>query len=153
MNMPLLTDFKLSSPVFDYEQVIPVKYTCKGQNISPPLEIRATPENALSLALILHDPDAPSGDFLHWTMWNIDPGIFRISENSVPKGADQGLNNFGNISYGGPCPPSGTHRYVFDLYALNIILNLKSGCSLPDLERAMQDHIIDRTKLIGLVSA
>jgi Raf kinase inhibitor-like YbhB/YbcL family protein len=146
-------NFLLSSPIFAEDGTIPKKYTCKGDNISPPLEIRDVPEDAVSLALILHDPDAPNGDFLHWTIWNIPPDTKSIDEGSVPSGAAQGKTGFGKTGYGGPCPPSGTHHYEFDLYALDKNLNTSAGATRQMLEQAMSGHIIAQTKLVGLVSA
>jgi Raf kinase inhibitor-like YbhB/YbcL family protein len=147
------TNFQLTSPAFEDDQVIPEKYTCKGEDISPPLAISGTPDAAQSLALIMHDPDAPNGDFLHWTIWNIDPETVTIAENTVPNGALQGKTGFGHAHYGGPCPPSGTHRYIFNLYALSEKLDLAVGSSREDLEEAMEGLIIAQAKLTGNFSA
>lgn len=146
-------NFQLNSPVFAENGDIPDKYTCKGENISPPLEISGIPDGTASLALIMHDPNAPSGDFLHWTVWNISPETKSIAENSVPHGAVQGQNGFGESDYGGPCPPSGTHHYEFDMYALKTKLNLPAGSSRTQLEQAMRNQIIAETKLVGLCAA
>lgn len=140
---------KISSPVFKNNEFIPAKYTCDGQDVNPPLLIQEVPEGAKSLALIIDDPDAPMGTFVHWIVWNIPPSIAVIKENSLPEGASQGINDFGRNSYGGPCPPSGTHRYYFKLYALDSLLELKSARK-EDLERAMRGHIIGKTELVGL---
>jgi Raf kinase inhibitor-like YbhB/YbcL family protein len=145
--------FMLSSPAFAAGQTIPAKYACRGENISPPLEISCAPEGAMSLALIMHDPDAPGSDWLHWTLWNISPDIKEIGENSVPAEAIQGQTDFGNVGYGGPCPPSGTHRYVFDLYALDTMLDLPAGSGLGSLQQAMARHELAHAQLIGTVSA
>src|SRR5437016_5598083 len=99
---------QLMSPMFKHNDMIPQKYTCDGENINPPLQISNIPEGTKSLLLVMDDPDAPSGRFTHWTMWNIDPNITEIPENSFPIKAIEGTNSFGNIGYGGPCPPSGT---------------------------------------------
>jgi Raf kinase inhibitor-like YbhB/YbcL family protein len=147
------TTFTLTSSAFADGTAIPAKYTCKGENMSPPLSIGQPPEKTASLALILHDPDAPSGDFLHWTVWNISPGVNTIAENSVPADALTGMNGFGKIAYGGPCPPSGTHRYEFDLYALDTKVNLLAGASRSELLDAMKDQVLAQTKLTGLFSA
>ena len=147
---PAQSSLSLSSPAFAEGGDIPAKYTCKGKNISPPLAINNVPADTKSLALIMHDPDAPAGDWLHWTVWNIEPGTNKISENSVPAGAIQGQTSFGKIGYGGPCPPSGTHHYVFTLYALDKSLDLKSGASRAELEQAISGHDIGHTTLTGL---
>lgn len=144
--------FKLTSPAFTNNATIPVRYTCQGDNTNPPLDIEGTPTRAESLALIMHDPDAPSGDFTHWLIWNIDTSIRQIDENSLPGGTTQGTTSFGQTQYGGPCPPSGTHHYVFDLYALDTNLNLPSSSSQADLRQTMQGHILDQATLTGLFS-
>jgi len=150
-NTPSNT-MKLSSPSFENNGYIPPKYTCDGQNISPELEISDIPENAKSLALIVDDPDAPAGDWVHWLVWNINPGTAKIGEGEIPQNSIQGLNDFGKNNYGGPCPPSGTHRYQFKLYALDINLSLPQTAGKKDLLRAIDTHIIEQTMLIGLYS-
>lgn len=140
---------KLESPAFAGNQSIPKKYTCDGKDINPPLKIEEVPTEAKSLVLIVDDPDAPFGTFTHWLVWNIDPKTTLIEENSVPEGAIQGLNDFGKNSYGGPCPPSGTHHYHFKLYAIDVLLDLPSSSKKSDLERAIKDHILDSAELIG----
>ncbi len=141
---------KLTSPAFKNKEKIPARYTCDGQNINPPLEISGVPENTRGLVLINDDPDAPVGDWVHWLVWNLDPATKDIAENSVPAGAIEGTTSFGRPGYGGPCPPSGTHRYFFKLYALDINLNLNQNTNKKQLEIAMKGHIIDQTGLIGL---
>lgn len=145
-------DMKLTSPVFADNQTIPAKYTCDGENINPPLEISDVPENAKSLVLIMDDPDAPAGIWMHWIMWNLDPATKIIAENSVPAGAVEGLTSFGQPGYGGPCPPSGVHRYFFKMYALDTMLDLPSATDKAGLEKAMQGHILVKAQLIGLYS-
>ncbi len=145
------SQFKLDSPAFAENGEIPELYTCKGKNISPPLTIGGVPHNAASLALVLHDPDAPNGDWLHWTVWNINPNTQSFDEGKVPDSATQGTTSFGNTGYGGPCPPSGTHRYIFDLYALDKKLDLPAGSDRKSLEQAIQGHITAQTKLVGIV--
>jgi hypothetical protein len=146
---------ELISPAFRDNADIPPQYTCKGQNISPPLNIFNVPPNIKSLALILHDPDAVSGDYLHWSMWDIPPNTETISVNSVPTGAVQGPNDSGKKGYMGPCPPAGTgtHHYIFELYALDSILSLDQDTSREKLESAMQDHILAKATLTGLFKA
>lgn len=111
------------------------------------------PPGTASLALVMHDPDAPNGDFLHWTVWNMTATASVIPENRVPSGALQGTNGYGKIGYGQPAPPSGTHHYLFDLYALNVQLDLPAGASLKQLQQAMDGHIAAQTQLIGIVNA
>ncbi len=156
-NQPKLTDSSLviSSSAFSHNQPIPAQYTCKGQNINPPLAITGLPSKAKTLALIMHDPDAVSGDFVHWLIWDIPTATSSINANSVPVGAIQGQNSAGRSSYMGPCPPAGTgtHRYMFELYALDGALNLPSGSDRSNVESAIQGHIIAKTSLIGLFSA
>lgn len=145
-----MAELTLKSPAFENNSRIPEKYTCDGEDINPPLEISGTPENAQSLVLIVDDPDAPMGTWVHWTVWNIDPKTAEISEDSVPKEAIQGLTDFGQPGYGGPCPPSGTHRYFFKLYALNIKLDLPKNSNKAAVEKAMREYILTQTELIGL---
>jgi Raf kinase inhibitor-like YbhB/YbcL family protein len=141
---------KISSPAFENNSKIPSKFTCDGENANPPLKIEDVPSGTKSLVLIVDDPDAPGGTFLHWLVWNIPPQTTLIEENSLPQGAVQGGNDFGKENYGGPCPPSGTHRYFFKLYALDKNLNLPKGSSLKEVEKEMEVHILDQAQLIGL---
>lgn len=138
---------QLKSPSFENNQSIPEKFTCDGEDVNPPLEIIDVPEVAESLALVVHDPDAPSGDWVHWVVWNIDPAIEEIFESNIPEGSVEGTNDFGGTGYGGPCPPSGEHRYVFNLYALDCRLELTLDNKREDLEKAMEGHIIDKAEL------
>jgi len=142
----------LESPTFSNHQNIPSKYTCDGENVNPPLKISEVPEKSKSLVLIVDDPDAPMGTWVHWTIWNISPKTTEIPENSVPEGAIEGMTDFGKPGYGGPCPPSGTHRYFFKLYALDITLDLDTSAKKEDIEKAMEGHILDKAELIGLYS-
>src|SRR5512143_1842292 len=141
---------KLSSSAFKHNYSIPSKYTCDGADVNPPLVIENAPLNTKSLALIVDDPDAPAGNWVHWVVWNIDPTTNEIKENTVPSGALQGINDFRRHDYGGPCPPSGTHHYFFKLYALDMVLNLGQKANKAELERAMKGHIITQGELIGL---
>jgi len=133
---------KLSSTAFKHNDSIPSKYTCDGADVNPPLVIENAPLTAKSLALIVDDPDAPAGNWVHWVVWNIDPTTSEIRENTVPSGAQQGINDFRKHDYGGPCPPSGTHRYFFKLYALDMMLSLGPKTNKAELERAMKGHIV-----------
>lgn len=141
---------KITSIVFENNQPIPAKYTCQGENINPPLSFSEVPPATQSLTLIVDDPDAPGTTWVHWVLFNIPPNTQAISENSIPSAALQGLTDFGTSTYGGPCPPSGTHRYFFKLYALDISLNLTEKAKKEDIEKAMKDHILAKTELIGL---
>lgn len=147
-NLPF-SDMEISSPAFGHNQTIPSLYTCDGKNINPPLEFKNIPESAVSLALICDDPDAPGGTWVHWTVWNILPDTTTVSENSAPDGIE-GTTSWNRTGYGGPCPPSGTHRYFFKLYALNKFLGLSPLSKKEDLETAMAGSIIGQAELIGL---
>jgi Raf kinase inhibitor-like YbhB/YbcL family protein len=140
-------DMKITSPEFKNNELIPSKFTCQGEDINPALIIEDIPEGTKSLALIMDDPDAPMGTWVHWVVYDIAPTA-RIDENSIP--GKQGINNFGREDYGGPCPPSGTHRYFFKIYALGKQLGLKEAIDKKGLEKAMQGNILDKAELIGL---
>jgi Raf kinase inhibitor-like YbhB/YbcL family protein len=142
----------LESQAFQANSDIPTKYTCDGNQVSPPLSIFGVPNGTRSMALIVHDPDAPvSGGFTHWTVWNIDPAISGVSEGSVPAGAVEGLNGSSKKGYTGPCPPSGVHHYQFMLFALDAKLDLLAASTgKAELEQAMQGHILEQTTLVGL---
>jgi|SRR3989344_6854502 len=141
---------KLTSPTFNHNKLIPAKYTCDGNDVNPPLLISEVPPHTQSLVLIVDDPDAPAGDWVHWTIWNIDPKTTEIAENSVPAGAIEGLTDFGRSGWDGPCPPSGTHRYFFKLYALDIELKLPADTNKTKLLQIMNGHILTQAELIGL---
>lgn len=138
---------KVTSPAFKENEMIPSKYTCDGVNVSIPLDIKHIPEEAKCLALIVDDPDAPIGVWVHWVIWDI-PVTHHIKENEVH--GTQGLNDFQQHYYGGPCPPSGTHRYFFKVYALDALLDLPANTKKLQLEKAMSEHIIAFGELIGL---
>lgn len=142
-------ELKITSKVFENNSFIPRKYTCDGEDINPPLEIEGIPKDAKSLALIVDDPDAPMGTWIHWVVWNI-PVKEKIDGNSVP--GTEGMNGFRKHSYGGPCPPSGTHRYFFKIYALDTKLDLDSNSRKVDLEKAMEGHVLAKGELAGLYS-
>lgn len=147
---------QLFSPAFPDNGYIPIKYTCDGENVSPPLHIRRVSAKAKSLVLIMEDPDAlggddrRSGDFVHWTVWNIDAGTRVVSENSIPFGAVEGDTDFELPAWAGPCPREGVHRYIFRLYALDVTLNLSSRADKHKLAKALKGHIVDQTSLVGL---
>lgn len=142
---------KITSPAFGNNKSIPSKYTCNGKNVNPPLVFSDVAENTKSLALIVDDPDAASGTWVHWVIFNIHREVRGIQEDSMPEGT-QGITNFGKPGYGGPCPPSGTHRYFFKLYALDAMLSLTEKADKKTVEGAMQDHILASAEIIGLYS-
>jgi Raf kinase inhibitor-like YbhB/YbcL family protein len=145
-NSPAL---KISSPAFSNNGTIPAKYSCEGEEVSPALVIADLPSGTNSLALILHDPDAPApGGFTHWVVWNIDPSANKIPENF--KGAEQGLNGAKQTGYKGMCPPSGTHHYHFRVYALDTKLSLDKSTDKAGLEKSMKGHILGEGDLVGL---
>lgn len=142
----------LSSPAFEDNGIIPNKYTCDGDNINPPLRFISVPEIAQSLILIVDDADAPSGTWVHWIVINIDSKTTMIHEGVSPVGAKEGVNSFGNLGYDGPCPPTGTHRYFFRLYALDKKLEAISINSKEEVEQMMAGHIIAQAELMGQYS-
>lgn len=142
---------KITSSAFQQAASIPSKFTCDGANASPPLQIADVPSEAKSLVLIVDDPDAPSGLFTHWIVWNISPQTSTVAEGSTPKGV-QGTNDFGKSGYGGPCPPSGTHRYYFKIFALDRELNLPFGAQRSQLDAAIKGHVIAQGELMGRYS-
>jgi len=140
------SELKISSKAFDNEGQLPSKYTCDGDGINPPLHIENIPEGAKTLALIAEDPDAPNGVYEHWIVWNIDP-VVSIDEGSNP--GVSGDNSAGKSGYHPPCPPSGSHRYYFHLYALNAPLNLRPDSRKKDLETAMEGHIMAKGSIMA----
>ncbi|OGH10265.1 MAG: phosphatidylethanolamine-binding protein [Candidatus Levybacteria bacterium RBG_16_35_6] len=143
---------EIKSSAFENNGEIPSKYACDGDEVNPPLTFSNVSENAKSLTLIVDDPDAPGGTFIHWVLFNIDPKTTEIKENSLPVDSIQGLNSGGRVNYVGPCPPSGTHRYFFKLYALDIALDLSDKVSREVLRTAMENHVIEKTELVGSYS-
>ncbi len=139
----------VSSPAFENNGRIPSRYTCDGDDINPPLSIGNVPDSAKSLVLIMDDPDAPAGTWVHWVMWNI-PLTGSIAEDSQP--GVGGKNSWGRNDYGGPCPPSGTHRYFFKVYALDTMLELKNDAAKTDVLDAIEGHALAQGQLIGLYS-
>lgn len=146
---------QISSSAFADNDLMPEVFTCNGEDINPPLDISGVPTGTESLVLIVDDPDAPDPAaptvvWEHWVMWNIPADTIRIEAGSVPTGAVQGTNSWGRTDYGGPCPPVGTHRYFFKVYALDTNLALGTSAIKADVEAAMQGHVLDQTELIGL---
>ncbi len=147
-------ELKLFSDAFKDGEFIPLKYTCDGVNISPPLKWEHPPKDTKSFALICDDPDAPAGDWVHWVVYNIPSAARELTENAsgqkhLPHNSIEGLNDYRKTNYSGPCPPSGTHRYFFKLYALDILLNLKQGADKKELLDIMEGHILALTELVG----
>jgi len=138
---------EVTSPAFKNMQPIPAKYTCDGNNISPPIDVSGAPDGAKSLALIVDDPDAPMGTWVHWVVWNLP--VKNMPENKLEFGGIQGMNSFGKLDYGGPCPPNGRHRYFFKVYALDAKLDLEDGIPKTELEAAMKGHVLAEAQLIG----
>ncbi len=145
---------QLTSSAFSHEGSVPAAYTCDGRDISPSLAWTAPPAGTKRLALISDDPDAPMGTWVHWVVYNIPPAVKQLAEAfpataELPDGTRQGMTDFGRVGYGGPCPPGGTHRYYFKLYALDTALSLGPGVTKRQLEEAMQGHILAEAQLMG----
>ena len=144
----------VTSSAFEEGDAIPARYTCDGLDISPPLSWSPVPNGTRSLALIAEDPDAPRGAFAHWVIYNLPPDTRRLPEDvpnrqTLPGGALQGMNGAGSIGYTGPCPPGGTHRYFFKVYALDTELDLGAGATKEDVVRAMEGHVLAEGRLLG----
>ncbi|MFN2576701.1 MAG: YbhB/YbcL family Raf kinase inhibitor-like protein [Pyrinomonadaceae bacterium] len=151
---PIAGSIKLVSAGFTDGQPLPRQYTCSGVNVSPPLEWTGVPKSAKTVAIIADDPDAPSGTWGHWVVYNLPAETIGMVENlpatdDLKGGGFQGRNDFGNVGYGGPCPPSGTHRYFFKIYALDNELTLKPGATKAELEKAMESHVVGQGQLMG----
>jgi Raf kinase inhibitor-like YbhB/YbcL family protein len=144
----------VSSEAFKEGGDIPSEYTCDGKNVSPSLSWKGIPENAKSIALIMDDPDAPMGTFVHWVLFNIPAGTQKLPKGmpgnqTLGDGSRQGMTDFGRAGYGGPCPPKGTHRYYFKIYALDTMLDLQPGATKKQLENAMKGHVLAQGELMG----
>jgi Raf kinase inhibitor-like YbhB/YbcL family protein len=154
-SQPHPSEIKLTSPAFTHGSPIPAQYTCDGKNVSPALVWSGGPVERRSLALVCDDPDAPRGTWVHWVLYNLPGEAAELTEGvpsipQLPSGAHQGRNDFGDIGYGGPCPPPGKpHRYYFRLYALDIMVSLPYGVTKAELERATADHILAQGTLMG----
>jgi len=140
---------KLQTPAFEPNQPVPAKYTADGEDVNPPLVIDDLPDGTKSLVLIVDDPDAPSKTWVHWVVYGIAP-VAEIKEDSVP--GKQGSNDFGRQRYGGPAPPSGTHRYFFKVYALDQEVDWEEGLSKQEVEQRMKGHVLDHAELVGTYS-
>jgi hypothetical protein len=143
-------NMELASALFRHNGGFPQAFTCDGEGSNPPLDIEDVPEDAKSLALVLRDPDAVEGIFIHWIMWNIDPKTEKIDVGTVPEGAVQGATTNKKNHYIPPCPPSGTHRYIFTLYALDTRLDLPFTSNVEQLNAAIDGHVIDKAELLAL---
>jgi Raf kinase inhibitor-like YbhB/YbcL family protein len=147
-------DINITSSAFEDGGMIPLKYTCDGADVSPPLQWDSVPEGTQSIALICDDPDAPMGTFVHWVLYDLPAGTSELPEDvpadaTLDNGAKQGKSDFGRTGYGGPCPPGGTHRYFFKLYALDAPTGLSPGAKKADLLKAMKGHILAEGQLMG----
>ena len=147
-------EIKITSSAFENGGMIPAKYTCDGADVSPPLQWETVTEGTRSIALICDDPDAPMGTWVHWVLFNMPAEANELAENipaeeTLPNGAMQGVSDFGRIGYGGPCPPGGTHRYFFKVYALDTKVDLQAGADKRQLLKAMEGHILSQGQLIG----
>jgi Raf kinase inhibitor-like YbhB/YbcL family protein len=141
--------FAIASPAFSAGQPIPPRFTADGSDVSPELRIENPPSGVAAFALIMDDPDAPVGTWVHWVVWNLPAATEIIAEGSLPEGAVEGRNSWGRNHYGGPAPPSGTHRYFFKLYALDTTLEIPESTAKAGLERAMQGHVLAEATLMG----
>ncbi len=146
----IISAMQLTSPDFKDGELIPLKFTCKGENINPALKISNVPDGAESLALVMEDPDAPNGTFVHWTLWNIDPNTEMIPAGTEPVGAVEGKTSSGKTGYTGPCPPSGTHRYFIRLYALSSEIDLPSETEASDLKDILKGITLEECTLMGM---
>ena len=143
-----MKELVVRSPSFQANTLIPKKYSCDGEGVNPPLTIEGVPKESKSLVLVVDDPDASGGTFDHWVVWDIPPSTTKIAEHTIP--GTEGLNSARQKGFMSPCPPSGTHRYFFKVYALDVELKLDAKTTKRDLERALQNHILSRGELIGL---
>ena len=136
--------------VFKHNEKIPSIYTCDGEDLAPELTVSEVPNEAKELVLIVDDPDAPMGTWVHWLVYNMPANTTKIEAKNLPQGSKQGITDFGRTGWGGPCPPSGTHRYFFKLYALDTTLDLQAGATKSQLEQAIKGHVIEKDELVGL---
>lgn len=140
---------RITSAAFAQDETIPPAHTCDGRDISPPLSWSDVPDGTKSLALVMDDPDAVTGTWTHWTVWDIAPGAGGFEIGAVPAGAIQGLTSDGTAGWHGPCPPFGSHRYFFKLFALDDRLGLPPTATVADMERAMEGHVLDKAGLVA----
>ncbi|HNW99094.1 MAG TPA: YbhB/YbcL family Raf kinase inhibitor-like protein [Bacteroidales bacterium] len=140
---------KVKSSSFHHNDYIPAKYTCDAENIMPSIEWSKGPAQTQSYTVICDDPDAPSKVWVHWVLFNIPPSVTKI-EGNISENITEGLNDFGDTGYSGPCPPSGIHHYHFKVYALDSMLSLRKGALRDDVDAAMKDHILAKGEIIGL---
>jgi len=145
---------EVRSSAFGEGERIPSEFTCDGANVSPPIVWSGIPPHTQSIAIIVDDPDVPSGDWAHWVIYDLPPSLMGIqagapASEKLPAGGIQGRTNFGRIGYGGPCPPKGAHRYFFKVYTLDAMLHLKSGATKKELLEAMRGHVLGEGALMG----
>lgn len=145
---------EIRSSAFFIGGSIPIQYTCDGENLSPPLQWESPPDGTRSFALIVEDPDAPNGTFTHWVLYNLPAESRELPEglrdqSTLPVGAMQGKNSFNQIGFGGPCPPDGTHRYFFKLFAIDQLLELPEGVTKEELLKAIEGHVLDKAEVMG----
>ena len=150
-----MAKLQVQSAAFKEGELIPQKYTCDGNDVSPPLAWSGAPEKTRAFALISDDPDAPMGTWVHWVLYNIPAKVIHLAENvpaksTLDNGACHGTNDFRKLGYGGPCPPSGTHRYFFKVYALDAMLDMPPGATKAKLEMAMRSHVLAEGQLVGI---
>lgn len=152
-NRPVIQqNMFLKSPNFKNNDIMPGKFTCDGLDINPELVMAGTPQETVSLALIAFDPDASGDGWTHWLIWNMPTQTEKILPDTIPENAVVGKNDFGKNAYGGPCPPSGTHHYIFTLYALDAMLDLNADSGRIELLQAMEGHVLESVELVGLYS-
>jgi Raf kinase inhibitor-like YbhB/YbcL family protein len=155
--MEVKMSFEMTSTAFKNGESIPPVYSCRGSDISVPLDWNDPPEGTQSFALIVSDPDAPGGTWIHWVVYNLPAGVRKLPkavshDAQLSEGGMQGRNSWNQLGYGGPCPPSGTHRYFFRLYALDSALDLSSGARLSEVEAAIEGHVLAQAELMGTFS-
>ncbi len=149
LNIPP-TDMEITSSAFEHNGQIPAKYTCDGEDMSPPFTFSSIPEGTQSLILLVDDPDAPVGDWVHWIVYGIDPTTTEVTEDKVPEGGVEGITSWDRQEYGGPCPPSGTHRYFFKLFALDTDFDFDAPPNKATLLNMIEEHVLAKAELIGL---
>lgn len=141
---------KITSSAFTEGSMLPKKYTCQGENMRPPFEISDPPENTRGFAIIVHDHDAESKDFVHWIIWNINPAVRKLEKNTTPVGAREGINDAGKVGWSGPCPPSGKHRYEFHLYALHSTIDLPATSDKTTIREKIQEYLLEEAAILAV---
>lgn len=147
-----MRQLKLRTSAFKNKERVPAKYTCDGEDVNPPFAFEDVPAEAQSLAFLVEDPDSKGKTWLHWAVYNIDPGATGIREDSIPMAGMECMSDFGHVGYGGPCPAQGTHRYNFKLFALDTRLDLSEDATLEEIYEAIEGHVIESDQITGLYS-